>query len=283
MFKCLNVWMKKEIGSKIVSLVFLLVVSVLLIFLNSFGYLDRIKNYTFYITAPVQKVFQTFSADIDGFFYTIKSIDKFKQENITLKNENLKLIYEVSELKETERENEVLRRQLGFSEDMCLNGSCFQWEIGRIIGKDPSNYGKYATIDLGSKNGIKEDQAVIVSGGILVGKIIEVFDNSSKVMLITSSGSSINSITQTTRANGIVRGKYATGVKLEMINQNEELITGDLIITSGLENGIPKGLIIGKISNVEESANEVFKTADLDLFVNFNRIEEVFIIENYDQ
>ncbi len=274
--------MKKEISSKIASLIFLLVVSVLLIFLNSFGYLDRVKNAVFYVTAPIQKVSQTFSIDIDGFFYTIKNIDKFKKENVVLKNENLRLIYEVSGLKEIERENKVLRRQLDFSENMCLNGSCFQWEIGRIIGKDPNNYGKYIIIDLGAKNGIKENQAVMVSGGILIGKVIEVFDNFSKVMLITSSDSSINSITQTTRANGIVKGKYATGVKLEMINQNEELITGDLIITSGLESGIPKGLIIGKISNVEESANEVFKAADLDLFVNFNRIEEVFIIENYD-
>ena len=274
--------MKKEISSKIASLIFLLVVSVLLIFLNSFGYLDRVKNATLYVMVPIQRISQTFSIDIDGFFCTIKNIDKFKKENVVLKNENLKLIYEVSELKEIKRENEVLRRQLDFSEDMCLNGSCFQWKIGRVIGKDPSNYGKYVVIDLGARNGMKENQAVVVSGGILVGKIIEVFDNSSKVMLITSSDSSINSITQTTRANGIVKGKYATGIKLEMINQNEELITGDLIITSGLENGIPKGLIIGKISNVEESANEVFKAANLDLFVNFNRIEEVFIIENYD-
>lgn len=274
--------MKKEISSKIVSLIFLLVVSVLLIFLNSFGYLNRVKNATLYVMVPMQRISQTFSIDIDDFFYTIKNIDKFKKESVVLKNENLKLIYEVSELKEIERENEVLRRQLDFSEDMCLNGSCFQWEIGKIIGKDPSNYGKYVVIDLGARNGMKENQAVVVSGGILVGKIVEVFDNFSKVMLITSSDSSINSITQTTRANGIVKGKYATGIKLEMINQNEELITGDLIITSGLENGIPKGLIIGKISNVEESANEVFKAASLDLFVNFNRIEEVFIIENYD-
>ena len=274
--------MKKEISLKIASFIFLLVVSALLIFLNSFGYLDRIKNAALYITVPAQKVFQTFSIDTDGFFRTIKDIDKFKQENISLRNENLKLIYEVSELKETKRENEVLRRQLDFSEDMCLNGSCFQWEVGRIIGKDPSNYGKYIIIDLGAKNGIEKNQAVIVSGGILIGKIIEVFDNSSKVMLITSSDSSINSITQTTRANGAVKGKYATGVKLEMINQNEELIPGDLVITSGLESKIPKGLIIGKISNIEESANEVFKTAHLDLFVNFNRIEEIFIIKNYD-
>ena len=274
--------MKKEISSKIASFIFLLVVSALLIFLNSFGYLNRVKNGIFYITIPGQGIFQKYSNSVEDFFHTIKNIDKFKQENAALKNENLKLIYGVSETKETQRENGVLKKQLGFSDDLCSNGLCFQWKMGKVIGRDPNNYGKYIIINLGVKDGVKEKQAVTVSGGILIGKIVEVFDNSSKVMLITSSDSSINSITQTTRANGVVKGKYATEVKLEMINQNEELITGDLIITSGLENGIPKGLIIGKISNIEESANEVFKTANLDLFVNFNRIEEVFIIENYD-
>ena len=121
-------------------------------------------------------------------------------------------------LREIKRENEILKQQLDFSDDLCLNGSCLRWKMGKIIGRDPSNYGKYITIDLGMKNGIEEDQAVVVSGGILIGRIIEVFNNSSRVMLITSPDSSVNSIAQTTRANGIVKGKYATGVKLEMIN-----------------------------------------------------------------
>ena len=275
--------MKKEISLKIVAFVFLLAISAPIIFLNNRGYLNSVKNGVLYIAVPAQKIFQTSLTGVSDFFQTIESIGKFKEENAMLKNKNLKLTYEMLELKETKRENEILRQQLDFSDDMCLNGSCFQWEIGRTIGRDPSNYGKYITIDLGAKNGVKENQAIVVSGGILIGKVIEVFNNSSKVMLITSSDSSVNSIAQTTRANGIAKGKYATGVKLEMIDQSEELIPGDLIITSGLESGIPKGLIIGKISNIKESANKVFKVADLDLFVDFNQIEEIFIIKNYDQ
>lgn len=274
--------MKKEISSKIVAFVFLLVISALIVFLNSFGYLNRVKNGVLYITVPIQETFQTSSMNLSNLFRTVENIGKFKEENVTLKNENLKLTYKVSELEEVKRENKSLKQQLGFSDDLCLNGLCFQWKMGRVIGRDSSNYGKYVFINLGAKNGVKENQAVTVSEGMLIGKIVEVFDNSSKVMLITSSDSSVNSITQTTRANGVVKGKYATGVKLEMIDQSEELMVSDLVITSGLESGIPKGLIIGKISNVEESANKVFKTADLSLFVNFNQIEEVFIIKNYD-
>ena len=272
--------MKKEVSLKIVSFVFLLVVSMLLIFLNGLGYLDRIKNGALYIATPAQKIFQTSSTDISDFFYTIKSIGRFKNENMALKNENLELTCEISEFKEIKRENEILRQQLGFSDNMCLNKSCFQWEMGKVIGRDPDNYGKYIIINLGAEDGIKENQAVVVSGGVLIGKATEVFDNSSRVALITSFDSSVNSIAQITRANGVVKGKYATGAKLEMINQSEELIKGDLIITSGLENEVPKGLIIGRISSIEESANKIFKVADLDLPVNFNQIEEVFVVSS---
>lgn len=274
--------MRKEINSKIVAFVFLSVISALTIFLNDLGYLNGVKNDILYVTAPTQEIFQTSLTGVSDLFLTIESINKFKEENITLKNENLKLACEITRFKEIKRENKILKRQLDFSNNMCLNGSCLQWEMGKITGRDPSNYGKYITIDLGMKNGVERNQAVVVSGGILIGKVIEVFDNSSKVMLITSSDSSVNSIAQATRANGIVKGEYSTGARLEMINQSEELIANDSVITSGLESKMPKGLLIGKISSVKESANKVFKVADLNLFANFNQIEEIFIIKDYD-
>ncbi len=270
-------FMNKEINTKIVTFIFLLVVAVLLIFLNKIGYLDQVKNYTVYFTSPVGKMFQLSSNEVNEFFWTLKSIDKFKVENVELKEENLKMTYEISELKEVQRENEILRKQIKFSESSCSEGVCIEWKMADVIGRDPSNFGKHIFIDLGRSNGIQDGQSVVASGGLLIGKIIEVFDNSSKVMLITDSKSSINSITQTSRANGVVKGSYATGVKLEMINQSEELAVGDLIITSGLEDKVPKGLIIGKISDIKESANKVFKSAGVNMFVDINRIEKIFV------
>lgn len=274
--------MKKEISSKIVAFVFLLVVSALLIFLDNFGYLNRVKNVTIYLAAPFQGIFQTSSNGITNFSKTIENIGKFKENNLKLRKENLELIAVVAKVGELKRENEILKRQLGFSENLCSDGACFNWEMGGVVGRDLSNYGEYLIINLGAKNGLKKDQAVMISGGIFVGKITEVFDNSAKVTLIISPDSSVNSLTQTTRANGVVKGKYATGANLEMIDQSEELFVGDLIITSGLESGIPKGLVIGKITSIEESANNVFKFAEVNLFADFNRIEEVFVIKNYD-
>lgn len=271
--------MSKDFNSKIALFVFLLAVSALLIFFNDAGYLNKVKGFTVYMVNPAQKIFQPPSDRINDFFYVIRNIDKFKKDNFDLREKNLNLIYENSLLKETQRENEILREQLRFSNDTCLNEECVNWKMGQVIGRSPDNYGKYLTIDLGKNQGVKEKLAVTVSGGVLIGKISEVFDNSSFVMLITNPESAVNSITKTTRANGIVKGNYATGARLEMINQDERIFENDLIITSGLEKEIPKGLIIGKIYKIEESANEIFKRADLDLSADFGHIEEIFVAE----
>ncbi len=280
MLKCLHVnmtFMNKEINAKIVTFIFLLVVVALLIFLNKTENLNQIKNYTTSFASPIGKTFQTYSNKVNNFFWTIENIDEFKNENIRINEENLKMGYEILKLKEMQRENEILRKQMKFSKNSCSAGVCIKWQMASITGRDPSNFGKYVFIDLGKNNDIQEGQPVVVSGGLLIGKIIEVFTNFSKVMLITDSKSSINSITQISRSNGVVRGSYATGVKLEMINQSEKLTVGDLIITSGLEDKIPKGLIIGRVLNIEESANNVFKSAEINMFVDINKVEEIFI------
>ncbi len=274
--------MAKEINAKIGTFVFLLVVALSLIFLNKAGYLNQTKNFTVYFAGNIMEIFQSPSNKISDFFWTVKNISEFKNKNIKLQEENLKMNYEISMSKEIQRENDVLRKQFEFSKKSCSEEICVKWKMAGVIGRDPGNFGKQIFIDLGSADGIQEGQAAVASGGLLVGKVAEVFGGFSKITLITDPKSSVNSITQTSRANGVVKGSYATGVKLEMINQSEDLAVGDLVITSGLEDKIPKGLIIGKVSRVEESANKVFKSAQIDMFADFNRIEEIFIANKYD-
>lgn len=271
--------MKKAVNLKISTFAFLLVVTALLVFFNNLGYLAPVNNFLFYVSMPLQNVFQTSSNELNNFAYVLKDIDKFKTENIELKKENLRLTYEVSNLKEIRKENDILRRQLGFSGEACTGNPCFKMSLATVIGRSSDNHGGYIMVNVGKKKNVQEGQAAIVAPGVLVGKVTEVYDSYSKIMLLTSPESSINSITQETRANGVSKGKYGTGVKLEMINQNEQLKDGDIVITSGLEDKTPKGLLVGKISNIQESANKVFKQADVNLYADFSRIEEVFIID----
>lgn len=259
------------------TFLFIMVVCVLLVFLARAKYLEKPNGALAFLYIPVATAFKGYADRINYLIDTVKNIDKFKNENSAIKKENYELAQKASKFYEVERENQVLRKQLDFSEKSCVSGSCLEWEMGRVVSLSPTNYEKYIIIDVGSKDGVYQNQAAVYAGGILVGKVSEVYEHTSKVSLLTSSSSTINVITQKSRSNGVVKGRYSTGVRLEMINQNEELEQGELIVTSGLENGIPKGLLVGKTSTIEESANRIFKEADVDLFVDFNKIEEVFI------
>lgn len=269
---------KSAIGLK--NFIAILAVIFILMLLNSWSFLQRPKNTILKVLSPIESVFSYPSGILNDFLRTIKDIGNFKSENERLQAENRNLYYQLSKLQETQKENESLKNQLDFKNNLCGGNDCISLEEGRIISRSPESYGGYILIDLGSKDGAFVGQAVTIQKGIMIGKISEVFDSYSKVMLVISPESSVNCITQATPpANGLVRGKYGTSARLEMIDQSEQLNIGDIVITSGLESGIPKGLVLGKISAVEQSPNMVFKAADIQLFGDFSHIEEVFLVK----
>jgi rod shape-determining protein MreC len=261
------------------TFVFLLVFCFVLIFLSSSGYLQLPKSIFLSIVSPIQSRIGDSSNWFGNIIFTVNQIGDFKNKSEELQIENQKLNVEVVRLKEVDRENQILKKELKFKDNLCGESDCVSLIAGNVVGMGLEDYGKSVTINIGSKQGAKQNQAVTVSSGVMIGKIIEVFEGYSKVALIISPESSVNSVAQTTRANGLVRGKYGTGLKLEMIDQSEELMSGDIVITSGLEEEIPKGLVIGKISNIEQSPNAIFKSADLELFIDFSHIEEVFLVK----
>ncbi len=246
--------------------------------LDSWGYLKGPKDAAISVLAPVQASVMSSSNGISGFFYTLGKIDEFKDENRRLQEENGSLNYELAQLREVERENQQLREQLKFKENLCAGGDCADFVMGKVVARNSDGYGQSITIDLGTEDGVKANQAVTVAGGVLVGKVAEAYADYSKVALIVSPESAVNCLTQTTRANGLVKGAYGMAASLEMIDQSEELLPGDVMITSGLEDGVPKGLLVGKIGRIDESPNLVFKSASLELYADFAHIEEIFIV-----
>lgn len=268
---------KTAIGFK--NFIFVFLALGLLLLLNGWGYLQGTKNTVISVLSPAQSGFASSSNVFGDFFYTMERISQFKDENKKLNEENSSLNYELSSLKEVQRENQALKDQLKFKENLCAGNDCVDFKMGRIIAQSSDGYGQSITINLGAKDGARMNQAVTASGGVLIGKIVEVLDDYSKVALIVSPESSVNCLAQTTRANGLVNGEYGMGAKLEKIGQGEELLSGDIIITSGYEAGIPKGLLLGKIQDIEASPNMVFKSAGLELYADFGHIEEIFLVE----
>ena len=82
--------------------------------------------------------------------------------------------------------------------------------------------------------------------------------------------------------NGIVKGYKDENNKLlaqiERLSLDSAIKKGDVILTSGLGGIYPAGIRIGNVLSVHEDKGEVMKSAIIEPYVDFTKIEEVFIV-----
>src|SRR5207245_2213001 len=115
----------------------------------------------------------------------------------------------------------------------------------------------------------------------LVGQVIEVTPNTSKVLLITDVSSSVDALVQSNRAKGVVNGSRTANLTMTYIPQREKIQTGDRIVTSGLGGVYPSGVLVGMVTDVRQNDVDLFQDALVEPAVDFGRLEEVMIIVNH--
>lgn len=245
------------------------------IFLN-FSKADfRIKNSANWLFSPIQKIFYKSGNQITNYLSSIFSANSLSQKNELLEKQNLELKAQILQFEEFSKENEILKKQLNskLSEDDENN-----YIFANVANYSPDNFSQYFMIDKGVHDGIQKDSAVIISGNILVGKVIEVFSFAAKVLLISDSSSSVNALAQKSRISGALKGSEGGGIFLEMIPQDKNIEVGEQVITAGLNRVFPKGLLIGEASEVLANDVEAFKRVRIKPIVNLGNIETVFVV-----
>jgi rod shape-determining protein MreC len=153
----------------------------------------------------------------------------------------------------------------------------YAFVAARVIAKKQTALSKTIVIDKGSFDGLKTGMPVVAPPG-LVGRLINVSWNVSKVLLITDENSNVDAILHRTRVQGIFSGAGLHEGKLKYITKNQDVIRGDTIISSGMGGVFPKGLLIGQVKNVEKQNKELFLKIDVTTFVDFSKLEEVLVL-----
>ncbi len=257
-------------------LVIIIVLILGLVFLNFIPNLKvKLGNTLFIIFSPVEKFFIGAGNRVIGFFEVLLSIKELGKENSELRNKNSELESQITELSEIERENQLLREVLNLSEK-----TQFVLELASITGKDIQGLEEWILIDKGAKDGIEKDMAVISKDFALVGKIIEVMPDFSKVRLITNKESIVAAIIEGERSQGLVEIEEKGRLFIDFIPRNEKLETGEKVITSGMDSSYPKRILIGKIESIDLSQNQLFQKVIIVPAVDFSKLEEVFIIKS---
>lgn len=191
-------------------------------------------------------------------------IDELTMENIRLQQDR----YELTNLRELY--------------DLDVQYDEYDKVGARIIAKDSGNWFHSFTIDKGYEDGLEIDMNVMAGSG-LVGRIIDVGPNWSKVLSIISDNSNVSGMVLSTSDRLIVSGDlklYADGViSFEMlIDSADKVVEGDKIVTSHVSDKYLPGILIGYISAINVDANNLTKSGLITPAVDFEHLEEVLVI-----
>jgi len=253
----------------VVGLVVATLCVVLLIFTDQYFSLGFSKRVTG-ILAPVGVVVSSTGQQISSFFGNFVHIGTLQKDNRDLKDKLEAALAEVARLSESKKENDSLRADLGFK----INGG-LTLTPGYVSYFDPG-LKDGITVKVDDVTGLKVGNAVL-SQGFLVGRVANIDGLTVRVLLITDSTSSIPAAIQNKDITGIAKGKIGNGLTVEQVPQSDNVVKGDTVLTSGLGGDLPKGLIIGRVDEVQKVNGSIFQSITLQPMVEFTQLERVMI------
>ena len=254
------------------------------IFLSLIGYsvnrekMSFVENGVGVTINSVQGVFYDGFYKIRDSFKFITNFSKVKAENEALKKANTELQGKALEYDALKQESERLRSMLKFAEVR----EEYNYVGADIIGISGNDFLDGFIINKGESAGIKK-RMIAMTGEGLVGQVTSVGNNWAIIQCLSNENIAVAGLVESTRDNnGIVKGYKDENNKLLAEIQRLSLDSGikedDVIVTSGLGGIYPAGIRIGKVLSVHEDKGEVMKSAIIEPYVDFTKIEEVFIV-----
>lgn len=221
---------------------------------------------------PAQRSIYSVANGTQSFGTTLSQIQNLAKENSNLQSENEKLKGEVAQLQELKLRITTLEKEFG------INGIDYDKKYipAAVVGRSPSSFRSVISIDKGSQDGISLNQPVM-SGGFLIGKVIDTFPSSSQVELITSHRFLTPVVLQTSRLLGLMRGGVK-GIEVAQLPIDGTIQTNETVVTSGLAGEIPAGLPLGYVKQVTSQPSDIFQTVTITTPISINQVELVLVM-----
>ena len=239
---------------------------------------DAISGSAGSVVSPLQKMVYGVNNKLKGFADFLLNFSEVKEENKKLTSANIELENKLLEYNRLKEENERLREVFELTESK----ENYKYLGTNIIGYSGGSFINGYVIDKGENDGVLKDMIVVSDKG-LVGQVISTGSNWAIVESLISPNIAVSVMVDSTRdSTGILKGykdnKNNNVVKLEHIPLESEIKEGDVILTSGIGMIYPKEIRVGEVISVETDDVKVMKSATVKPYVDFNKLEELFII-----
>ena len=191
-------------------------------------------------------------------------------ENKRLRQELAEISTQLQLFRDQTAENVRLRGLVGFAEQ-----TLYTLIPARVIARDPSPQYRSVVVSGGRTHGVEQYMPVVGERGA-AGKVVQVLENLSMVQLLRDPSSRTSVMVSGSRAVGILQTENGRDFFVRL-RSHEDVGAGDTIVTSGLGGIYPKGLTVGYVKKIDDG-NPLFKRAYIDFSVNFEKLEEVFVM-----
>ena len=249
----------------------------------------RIKAGAHNTVAPFQNTMSAITHAVGKVFSSIRHPNHNLNDKKEMLTEIAELKLKLKENKLFEEENIALRKLINFK-----NRQKISLVLCEVISRHGANgWWRTITVNRGSEDGITKGSAVITTDG-LIGRIYSVSKSTSSIKLITDYSCNISCVITRTKAFGIVQGKgiaISDNVPLDMlcpinplgmdyISKNDSIKHNDLVITSGLGEIFPAGLIVGHVIKAELDRSGLYQRATIMPAANLSALHYIFVIKN---
>lgn len=240
---------------------------------NPGGPIRRIQEVAVSVVAPLQDGIARVFKPVGDFLGALGELPRLRKEVKNLRTERELLEEQQRRIPEIVRENERLRaliEQRDWAEGRKLGA--------RVIGEGPSNQESSRFLDKGRDDGVAESMAVVSSEG-MVGRIVFVAPNYSKVLLIVDPQHSAGARLTASAETGVITGRGIQDLRFDFIDPQTPVKDGETVVTSGYDCGIyPAGIPIGSVTSAATSPDGLTKTAYVKPFVPYGRLDLVLIL-----
>lgn len=258
------------------SLVVLTVVSLLMFVVGAregdSGVLHGIRGVFQAVASPVRVVGSFAASPVSGIGNVVGNLTADSETLSELRDENEQLKAQVAKLSEYEQQANTLTELLQLRNEYSLTSTA-----ARVIAQSSDSWTSTITIDKGSTSGIAVGMPVTSSTGV-IGQVSECGPSTAVVRLITDESSGVSCMVQSSRAQGQLVGSADGTLRLTLIRSDQQVATGDTIITSGLGGVYPRGLPVGTVTNVTKSSGALYYDISVDPLCTVSSLEEVLVI-----
>ena len=271
----------KKYGVRLLVIV-LLVAGVLAIGRNvRDGGVGLLSNVSGAIRTPFQKVATAVVSRMEELYGYIYEYDKLKLENERLRAQLAELEKQIRENDQAAEENARLREILNLQQ----KHTDYVFESAKVVSWNASNWDSSFTISKGADAELAVGDSVVTEYGVLVGTITEVGASWSTVETVVDLDTNIGVLVGAEEVSGILEGDYtlmrSQYMRLSFVAETGQIITGDVVVTSGAGGAYPQGLIVGTVSSVHSEAAGQVEYAVVEPYTKLDDLTQVFIIKDY--